>query len=174
MAEIIKEKEDLVCGYPIEIYEEIFDILSTSEKGIKTICEGDKRFPSYSSVYRAIIRSGVLSHKYARAREAQFNVLTDAMRQEIDDANPNDRFGIEKLKLKVQNLHWTASKLARRKYGDRVSIDVDLDATIKQLCVHLDISESDFRRVSEKIAKGELDFGKPIEIEAGENEVKES
>lgn len=160
--------KDLICGYSIEIYEEIFDILSTTEKSIKTICESDERFPNHASVYRAIIRCGALGDEYTRAREAQFDVLIENLRDEIDSAEPKNRFEMERLKLKAQMMQWAASKLARRKYGDRVAVDIDVDVMVKQLATQVGVSETDFRQVSEKIARGELDFSKVVEIEGGE------
>lgn len=166
--ENVSEKENLICGYPIEIYREIFDELSTTELSIVKICDKEERFPNWRTVYKAIVRDPQIGHEYTQARASQFDVLIENLRDEIDSAEPKNRFEMERLKLKAQMMQWAASKLARRKYGDRVSIDVDLDATVKQLCARLDISEADFRRVSEKIARGELDFGKVIEIETSE------
>ena len=166
--ENVAEKENLICGYPIEIYREIFDELSTTELSIVKICDKEERFPSWRTVYKAIVRDSQIGHEYTQARASQFDVLIENLRDEIDSAEPKNRFEMERLKLKAQMMQWAASKLARRKYGDRVAVDIDVDVMVKQLATQVGVSETDFRRVSEKIAKGELDFSKVIEIEASE------
>lgn len=60
--------------------------------------------------------------------------------------------------------------LAKNRLGmTDYAVQVDLNFTIKTLASQLGLSEADFMQVSEKIARGELDFSKVIEIEEGEN-----
>lgn len=78
-----------------------------------------------------------LCNKYTRARENLIERMANEL-LEISDADPEvtgdgkkDWAAIQKHKLQVDTRKWLLSKLAPRKYGDRIEVAGDKDAPLK-------------------------------------------
>ena len=78
-----------------------------------------------------------LAAKYAQARENLIERMANEL-LEISDADPDvsgdgkkDWAAIQKHKLQVDTRKWLLSKLAPRKYGDRIELAGDKDAPLK-------------------------------------------
>lgn len=80
-----------------------------------------------------------LAKQYARARES----LIDNMAEELQDIadepvgttnlGATDSGAVQKQRLQVDTRKWLLSKLAPRKYGDKVEVDHTGDVTINQI-----------------------------------------
>lgn len=114
-------------------------------ESVRTICE-DEDFPAQSTVYKWLNENDSFSEQYARAREKQADFLAEEIIQIADDGR-NDTYTddkgnvltdhdvIARSRLRVDARKWYASKLAPKKYGDRVenahtgSLDLNLKVT---------------------------------------------
>lgn len=107
--------------YSDELAETICDRIANGES-LRKICSEDG-FPNRQTVlnWLADSRFAQFSAKYARAREYQADYLAEEMQDVADIATPDD---VQVARLRVLTMQWRASKLAPKKYGDK------LDATL--------------------------------------------
>jgi hypothetical protein len=119
-----KEKENTSHGRPSlyseELGERICNIISTSNFGLRKICE-DLEFPAYDTVTHWLMKQEhPFIQQYARAKEQQAEYLADEMMEIADDCPPL-KFHVDKAKLQVETRKWIASKLKAKKYGDKIT-----------------------------------------------------
>jgi hypothetical protein len=127
-------------GRPSSYTDEIADAICEEiiEGGaLYRICEREG-YPSENTVYRWIEERPDFREKYMRARELQQDREADkivVIADETDDPN--------KARLQIDARKWRASKLAPKKYGDRLDLnhsgsierlsDEQLDAKLAEL-----------------------------------------
>ena len=68
----------------------------------------------------------MLSEKYARARQRQADTLASMVMTEAFNAN-DAQIG----RLRIDALKWTASKLAPKKYGDKIEVETQSQQNFK-------------------------------------------
>ena len=101
----------------------------------------DEGMPAQSTVYKWLIDNDGFSEKYARAREVQAEFLAEEIIQIADDASGdsttdedgNERMNAEfvaRSRLRVDARKWYASKVAPKKYGDRIQQDINANVNI--------------------------------------------
>lgn len=111
----------------------ICDRLANGES-LRGICRDDA-MPAQSTVFKWLVDYPLFSEQYARAREAQADFMADEILQIADDGqndtyvdeNGNKRTDqdvIGRSRLRVDARKWLASKMAPKKYGDRVQTEV--------------------------------------------------
>lgn len=129
-------------GRPTKYSEEITDLLceriATTSDGLKKICDSDDKFPGFRTVFTWLGNPEYkdFQHKYARAREAQAELLADEIIQIADTpqegvkiretANGTETVTgdmIDHRRLQVDARKWKASKLYPKKYGERVEVE---------------------------------------------------
>lgn len=115
-------------------------------ESLRTICE-DAAMPTKTTVFRWLsddVHAG-LRDQYARAREAQADFYAEAI---IDIADEEciyvkhgdgddekevevafDSAAVARNRLRVDARKWYASKLAPKKYGDKLSLDAEISVT---------------------------------------------
>lgn len=97
---------------------------------IRAICQ-DENMPSDRTVYRWLEANEEFRQQYARARERQadfyaaeiIEIADDGSRDMADDGDGGevvDHDHIARARLRVDARKWYASKLAPKKYGDKV------------------------------------------------------
>ena len=105
-------------GAPSTYTSEIADKICleiASGRSVKDICDNEDWSPAQSSVYKWLLRHDDFAEKYARAREAQQEADVNQMREIAMQATPEN---VAVAKLQIDTIKWTASRLARKKYGD--------------------------------------------------------
>lgn len=117
--------------YTSEIADRICERIGDGQS-LRTICQ-DEGMPSQSMVYRWLAAQPEFREQYARAREAQADLLFDEILQIADDGR-NDKYTddegmqrtdydvIARSKLRVDARKWMAAKLRPRVYGDKLAI----------------------------------------------------
>ncbi len=133
-----KEKKDAV-PFDMKIVERICEIVATTETGIHHICRANQEFPHVSNFFRWLAKHAEARDMYARAREAQADLMAANIITIADDSS-NDTKRIRKgeevveventewtnrSKLRVDARKWAASKLAPKKYGDKLEVSGD-------------------------------------------------
>ncbi len=104
-------------------------------------CKQDETRPSYTSVMRWLESNEAFRDNYARARQDQADYLAEEIVQIADDG-ANDTYAtddgertnqdvIARSRLRVDARKWYASKLAPKKYGDRVTHAGDENAPLQ-------------------------------------------
>jgi hypothetical protein len=126
-------------------------------KSLRSICEADD-MPSASTVFKWLSIFPAFAEQYARAREAQMEAMADEIVDIADDGTNDyktktngdgstheafDSEHVQRSKLRVDTRKWLMSKLAPKKYGEKLDLNVagslqtvsdeDLDARIAQL-----------------------------------------
>ena len=116
---------------------EIFTRLSVGES-LRSICKSE-HLPSIVVFYEWLAAEDELAKQYARARERQADYLAEEI-IEIADDGTNDRTTltnedgeeyeridhehIQRSKLRVDARKWYASKLAPKRYGDKIQNEI--------------------------------------------------
>lgn len=105
-------------SYSAEIADEICEAIA-SGGALYRLCKERAGFPHESTVYDWLERHKEFAEKYARARERQQDRRVDeiiAIADEDDDPN--------RARVRIDARKWAASKLAPKKYGDRVTQEI--------------------------------------------------
>ena len=115
-------------GRPQELTDEIkAEILSRIAKGesLRSVCE-DESLVSRETVRRSLIADEGFRGQYAHAREAQAEHYAD---QIVEIADQYDTAKdtvmpdtVQRARLRIDARKWAASKLAPKKYGDKLAI----------------------------------------------------
>lgn len=120
--------------YSPELADKICEEIATSEKGLHHICKSNN-FPSASTILRWLTEDDKkdFRDKYTRAREAQADYMAEQI-LEIADNSDNDTIVtkngiiiqnseyINRSRLRVDTRKWLMSKLAPKKYGEKLDI----------------------------------------------------
>lgn len=85
---------------------------------LRSIC-AESGMPTERTVHRWLIDKEEFCQQYARAREDQADFYTDQIIEIADTVEP-DAASVAKAKLQIDARKWKASKLAPKKYGDKV------------------------------------------------------
>lgn len=128
--------------YTEEIAEQICELIATSSKGLNVICRETENLPAPSTVYKWLSEQPEFSERYARAREIQADLLADEIIEIADDTSNDtlvsdtgeyaNKEWINRSRLRVDARKWKASKLAPKKYGDKVDVTSNGEA-VKQV-----------------------------------------
>lgn len=103
-------------------------------ESVRKICASED-MPAMSSVFKWLTESKEFSEQYAHAREAQadkyaeeiIEIADDGTNDTYVDENGNERTNQEvvaRSRLRVDARKWYASKLAPKKYGDKIQQEV--------------------------------------------------
>jgi len=118
---------------PSSFTQEMADLICkrlADGESLRSICANDG-FPAASTVFKWLSEKQPFSEQYARAREAQADHLAEQILQIADDGS-NDTYPtddgqavnhdvIARSRLRVDARKWLASKMAPKKYGDKVT-----------------------------------------------------
>lgn len=125
-------------GRPTKFTQNIFDSIceeiSTTSKSLKVICK--TFYISTVTFYKWMKGNEALINIYARAREAQAEILADEIIEIADNSEkdtiqtdtgelPNNEW-IARSRLRVDARKWAASKLAPKKYGEKQAVDLNV------------------------------------------------
>lgn len=127
-------------GRPSSFTQEIADLICERIAGgesLLRICQADD-MPSQSMVYRWLRGNADFREKYAHAREDQAEFYLDQIMDIADDSSRDTAYQtgpdgdvtevannewIQRSKLRVDARKWAMSKLAPKKYGDKIGIE---------------------------------------------------
>lgn len=124
-------------GRPSDFTQELVDLICeriAEGESLRKIC-ADEDMPNKATVFRWLAADETFSDQYARAREAQADVLADEIVNIADDGSNDtytddegkvrtDQDVIARSRLRVDARKWVASKLKPKVYGDKVQQEV--------------------------------------------------
>lgn len=133
-----KRKQGRPSDYNEEVASKIIFELSTTRKGLVAICQADG-MPSPPTVYRWIHSNESFRNDYARAKEAQAELLGEEILAISDDSDKDtiqtlngeieNREWTSRSKLRVEARKWLMSKLHPKRFGDKLDIDANVNVT---------------------------------------------
>lgn len=112
--------------------DEVINLVSNSPYGLHRLKKLNSHLPAVSTIMLWLKEDEKFSEQYAYAKGLQADLLIDEM-LEIADESSNDtlltEFGekenkewVNRSRLRVDTRKWLASKLAPKKYGDKLDI----------------------------------------------------
>ncbi len=132
-----------MTGRPSDFTQATADIICArlaDGESLRAICASDD-MPSKTSVFRWLAVNEAFRDQYARAREAQADHLVDEILEISDDATNdwmvrNGKDGedstyvlngehVQRSRLRVDSRKWFASKVAPKKYGEKLELAGD-------------------------------------------------
>lgn len=116
-----------------ELVTDICDHIATGKSMIEI--GSLQGYPSSDSMYRQMARDEDFAAAIARAREAQQDHEADACVRMADMATVEDH---QVVKLRIWARQWRASKLAPKKYGDKLELGGSLKMTHEAALSELD------------------------------------
>ena len=128
--------------YSQETAEFICLRIANGESLRKIVSDAD--MPASSTVFKWLSEQRSFAEQYARAREAQMEVMAQEIIDIADDGR-NDTYideegnehtnqdAINRSKLRVDTRKWLMSKLAPKKYGDRLGVEHSGELGIKTI-----------------------------------------
>jgi hypothetical protein len=105
-----------------ELMEEICERLAAGDSMVQ-ICR-DPDMPGLRTVMRWAAEDASFGTEYARAREAQAEVMDDKILSAADEATAENSAAV---RVKVDAYKWRAAKLAPKRYGDKTLLGSDPD-----------------------------------------------
>ena len=114
--------------------------IATSRDSLKTICAGSDNLPTVDTFFVWLKESPELADHYARAKEAQADVIAEEM-LDISDNGTNDYMErqagngdnvgwqlngehVQRSKLRIETRKWLLGKLRPKRYGDTVRQEI--------------------------------------------------
>lgn len=121
-----KKKTGRPTSYLPEVADDICSLISSGE----SVLQISKRpgMPGSSTIYRWLSEHEEFWDKYRRAREAQADYYADEIVNIADGCVP-DAAEVAKAKLRIDARKWYVTKVAPRKYADKLVQDVALQTT---------------------------------------------
>lgn len=133
--------------YSDELAEAICEAMSTSDKGLSALCDGDARFPHHATVWRWMHEIDGFREKIVRAREHQADYLAYQGGKILEDATEWAEQGnnayVALAKAKAEYRLKLVPKIAPRTMGDRSKVQVGGDPDsppISHTTTHFDAS----------------------------------
>lgn len=129
--------------YDQEVADRICGELAAG-RSLRSIC-ADEGMPDKATVFRWLAANASFSDQYASAREVQADAMLEEILQIADDGandtyedaegnSRTDQDVIARSRLRVDTRKWAMSKMAPKKYGDKLDLNhggkVDLTPTL--------------------------------------------
>lgn len=137
-----KKKVGRPSSFMQEVADDICTLLAQGES-LRKICERTG-MPSLSMVFRWLNEKPEFREQYARAREAQTEAMLEDVLMIADGATPED---VQVAKLRVEARKWAMSKLAPKKYGDKVTQEISGTMTNQ----NINLSNDEFRAIAKEL-----------------------
>ena len=137
-----KRKVGRPASYVKEVADDICLLLAQGES-LRKICERPGMPPS-RTVHRWLQENDEFCQQYARAREAQADYLLDDILDIADIATPED---VQVAKLRVEARKWYITKVAPKKYGDKITQE-HTGSIINQ---NVDLTKDEFKEIGQEL-----------------------
>ena len=109
----------------IQVFDGILETLAHSSSGLNDICKTNGI--SRETFYAWMREDKSLSDRYARAKELQMDFMADEIIKIADNDSADDTpftgaNHVNRAKVQIDARKWVMSKLAPKKYGDKVDV----------------------------------------------------
>lgn len=121
--------------YTPELADEICEAIENSPRGLNHHAADNAHWPAPSTIRRWLSQIEQFQDKYSKAKEKQAEFMADEMTEiayddkhdwrVIVDSEGNEKTvhvaeSVNRARLKIDTLKWHASKLAPKKYGEKI------------------------------------------------------
>lgn len=97
----------------------------TSGRSLRSVCQ-DEGMPASSTIFKELASNIHYAEQYARARQASADAMLEEL-LEIADEKSGDP---ARDRLRLDTRKWAMSKMAPKKYGDKLELAGDPDAPV--------------------------------------------
>lgn len=108
--------------YSPELGEEICETIATTFRGLNYHCEHKAEWPAACTIRSWLFKN--VFPEFTKAYNMAKTEQAENMAEEIIDvsygADGTNKFGVDKARLQVDALKWTASKLKPKKYSEKI------------------------------------------------------
>lgn len=108
-------------------------------RSLRSVCE-DKDMPDSATVFEWKKRHEGFVQQYAHATEERGLSYGDFISDLVFDVLNGD-YEVDRARLALDGLKWTAARLAPKQYGDRTSVDVKTDIGATAASVLMELTE---------------------------------
>ncbi len=109
------------CKFSSESADTVCEAIASSTMGLRSLCAHREDLPPWQTVMGWLSRYPNFQEQYARAKQRQMELIAEDI-LEICDAPADDSTQVQRAKLQVETRKWLMSKLAPKKYGDRLDL----------------------------------------------------
>ena len=106
--------------YPLEVRDAILDRIADGDS-LRAVCDSDG-MPDKATVCRWLASDSEFATKYARAREAQADVLFDGM-AEVEESVLSGVLKPDAARVVLDSRRWRAEKLKPKAYGNKLDLN---------------------------------------------------
>ena len=133
--------------YTPELAQEICEKIASSELGLANLVKENPHWPDRANIFIWMRKHSEFRDMYAKAKEEQVEVCVDYLQEMANephhyiDDNGNQRIDVGMLRVKMDAVKWTASKLKAKKYGDikqQENVNQEVDDDIKKRYAEMD------------------------------------
>lgn len=148
-------KQGRPTKYNLKLGQEICDVIASSSKGTKKLCEEHSHWPCQDTLFTWLRTYPEFSEQYAQAKVCQIELLVDEIIEISDDASQDQHMNelgalvsnpsaINRARLKVDTRKWLACKLVPKVYGNKIDIESDstMSEELRQLSADLEVKYS--------------------------------
>ena len=131
MIEETQVSDDKKKGRPSVFTQDTADVICERIAAGESVRQISKSpdMPAQSTIYKWLNENDVFSEQYARARETQAEIYAEEIIS-IADCSSEEAGAVAKARLQVDARKWYASKVAPKKYGDRIQQDINANVNI--------------------------------------------
>lgn len=108
-------------SYSEEIAIEVCEAIATSTIGLRRLCAERPDLPAWQTVMGWRHRYPEFEEQYARAKQFQMELMAEEIIELADDPS-TDSGQVQRSKLQVEARKWLMSKLAPRKFGEKIDV----------------------------------------------------
>lgn len=144
----VKNKGGRPSDYTHELTEKICNLLMEGES-LRSICKRDD-VPHIATVLAWLHRHEEFHEQYVRAREIQAEVMAEDILM-FADGSSEEAGSVAKARLQVDARKWYASKVATRRFGEKVQHEQKITIT--------DMSDDELERKIRELANAESQSG---------------
>lgn len=130
-----KRKTGRPTDYTKDMADKICEKIANG-RSLRSIC-AEAGMPPMKTIYRWLEANEEFRHQYARARDKQADYFAEEI-IEIADSAEAESAAVSKAKLQIDARKWAASKIAPKKYGDKVEQQIT-----GNLAIQADVKLSD-------------------------------
>ncbi|MCA0318214.1 MAG: hypothetical protein LCH88_09110 [Proteobacteria bacterium] len=116
------ERKSNRTGRPSIYSQKVADLICekiADGESLRKICE-DETMPNRQTVLNWLAKDDAFSARYARAREIQGDAMDERILEVADACTPETA---QADRVKIMAYQWRASKLAPKKYGEKVTLE---------------------------------------------------
>ncbi len=155
--------------YSKEVILKLCDLIATSSKGLRSICEENKELPSVSTIMNWLSDSSKeeFLEQYTRARVCQAEFMADEIIEIADDSSRDSVINEEgqksfnsefaaRSRLRIDARKWKAAHLAPKKYGDKLDLTTKGEKINSPQIDLTKYSDEELRTIADLQSKGRI------------------